>query len=356
MPGIGDVTCKCNMVELFEYGEFEIPDKALFKEHISDNPTDDIEVEKDVIGYLQEIFGPLIQGQMNDFEISVDALDTKLKGDLNINLGVNGVSVKVDIDDIFVNYEGNNAYIKLNENKYKVDINKFKQYLGDLTNTSSSNNAIDLDKFKYNKSIREKKRKELKISDDTIVIGHIGRFVKQKNHDFLIDIFNEIHKCNKESILLLAGQGPLQEEIKNKVKQLNIDKNVYFLGQRSDVNELYQVFDVFLLPSLYEGLPVVGVEAQATGNLCFLSDAMTKETKVLDSTRFVSLKKSAEEWANEILNCLKEYKKHDTTREVSKYGFNIKVEVKKMEDKYIELYKKIGGRKWDIYQYTILLE
>lgn len=223
------------------------------------------------------------------------------------------------------------------------------------------NNAIDLDKFKYDKSIREKKRKELKISDDTIVIGHIGRFVKQKNHDFLIDIFNEIHKCNKESILLLAGQGPLQEEIKNKVKQLNIDKNVYFLGQRSDVNELYQVFDVFLLPSLYEGLPVVGVEAQATGNLCFLSDAMTKETKVLDSTRFVSLKKSAEEWAKEILECLKEYKKHDTAKEVSKYGFNIKNEAKKLEDKYNDFLKlnichvvsglKSGGVESVIYNY-----
>ncbi len=114
------------------------------------------------------------------------------------------------------------------------------------------NNAIDLDKFKYDKKIRDKKRKELGIKEDTIVIGHIGRFVAQKNHTFLIDIFNQFHKKEKNSILLLAGQGPLQEEIKNKVRELGLDDSVRFLGQRNDANELYQAFDVFLLPSLYE--------------------------------------------------------------------------------------------------------
>lgn len=163
------------------------------------------------------------------------------------------------------------------------------------------NNAIDLDKFKYDKKIRDKKRKELGIKEDTIVIGHIGRFVAQKNHTFLIDIFNQFHKKEKNSILLLAGQGPLQEEIKNKVRELGLDDSVRFLGQRNDANELYQAFDVFLLPSLYEGLPVVGVEAQASGLLCFFSDDMTKETKVLDSTVFMSLSNTAEEWTGEIL-------------------------------------------------------
>lgn len=107
------------------------------------------------------------------------------------------------------------------------------------------NNAIDLDKFKYDKKIKDKKRKELGIKEDTIVIGHIGRFVAQKNHTFLIDIFNQFHKKEKNSILLLAGQGPLQEEIKNKVRELGLNDSVRFLGQRNDANELYQVFDVF---------------------------------------------------------------------------------------------------------------
>ena len=197
------------------------------------------------------------------------------------------------------------------------------------------NNAIDLDKFKYDKKIRDKKRKELGIKEDTIVIGHIGRFVVQKNHTFLIDIFNQFHKKEKNSILLLAGQGPLQEEIKNKVRELGLDDSVRFLGQRNDANELYQAFDVFLLPSLYEGLPVVGVEAQASGLLCFFSDDMTKETKVLDSTVFMSLSNTAEEWTGEILTTLKDYKRINTKNEVSYNGFDIEIEARKLEKYYI---------------------
>lgn len=199
------------------------------------------------------------------------------------------------------------------------------------------NNAIDLTKFKYDEKVRILKRKELGIKDNTLVIGHIGRFVAQKNHRFLIDIFNEIYKKNKNSLLLLAGQGPLMDEMKEKVNSLGINKNVMFLGQRNDVNELYQAFDVFLLPSLYEGLPVVGIEAQATGNLCYFSDDMTKETKILDSTVFMSLTNTAEEWADRLLENVKSFKKHDTTDEVSKYGFNIEEEASKLELYYMEL-------------------
>ena len=199
------------------------------------------------------------------------------------------------------------------------------------------NNAIDLEKFSYNEELRDNKRRELEIDKDTLVIGHIGRFVEQKNHKFLIDIFNEIYKKNNNSVLLLAGQGPLMQEIKEKVSELSLDASVRFLGQRNDANELYQAFDVFLLPSLYEGLPVVGVEAQASGNLCFLSNAMTKETKVLDSTVFLPLEYDSLEWATQILNSVKNYRKHDTKNEVSKYGFNIAVEASKLEIQYNKL-------------------
>ena len=218
-----------------------------------------------------------------------------------------------------------------------------KEY--DKGNVYLLNNAIDLDKFKYNESLRKKKRKELGIKDDILVIGHIGRFVAQKNHDFLIDIFNEIHKKNNNSILLLAGQGPLMEDIKNKVKELNLDDNVKFLGQRNDANELYQAFDVFLLPSLYEGLPVVGVEAQAAGLLCYLSDDMTKETKVLDITKFMSLNNTPEEWADNILDDVKKYKRIDTSKEMTAKNFNIKEEAKKLEEYYLNLYNNGGEEK-----------
>ena len=212
-----------------------------------------------------------------------------------------------------------------------------KEY--DKGNVYLLNNAIDLDKFKYDEKVRKLKRKELGIKDDTFVIGHIGRFVAQKNHTFLIDIFNEYHKKNKKSILLLVGQGPKVEEIKEKVNNLNLSDSVVFLGQREDANELYQAFDIFLLPSLYEGLPVVGVEAQASGLLCLLSDEMTKETKVLSSTVFMSLSVSAKEWSNMITKKIKKYKRLDTTKEITKNNFNIKEEAGKLENKYNELKK-----------------
>ena len=112
------------------------------------------------------------------------------------------------------------------------------------------NNAIDLDKFKYDEKIRNEIKKELNIKEDTLVIGHIGRFVKQKNHDFLLDVFKEINKKNSNSVLLLAGQGPLEEEIRLKTQTLNLKDKVIFLGQRNDANKLYQAMDIFLLPSL----------------------------------------------------------------------------------------------------------
>lgn len=203
------------------------------------------------------------------------------------------------------------------------------------------NNAIDLDKFKYDEKVRKEKRKDLNISDDTLVIGHVGRFVEQKNHRFLIDIFNEVHKENENSILLLAGQGPLMDEMKNKVIKLGLEDNVKFLGQRNDVNELYQAFDVFCLPSLYEGLPVVGIEAQATGLLCVFSDDMTKETKILDSTIFLSLNQSAKEWAIKILNSFKRFERKDTKKEISSNNFNIQSEAIKISFKYYNCIKKV---------------
>lgn len=216
-----------------------------------------------------------------------------------------------------------------------------KEY--DKGNVYLLNNAIDIDKFKYNEEVRKRIREELNIQDNTLVIGNVGRFVEQKNHRFLIEIFNEIHKQNDNSILLLAGQGPLMGEIKIKVKNLGLEKCVKFLGQRKDINELYQAFDVFCLPSLYEGLPVVGVEAQATGLLCVFSKDMTKETKILESTQFLSLNQKASEWAKIILDKSELNCKKDTSKEMSENGFDINIEANKLEKIYRKL--EYGGDK-----------
>lgn len=202
------------------------------------------------------------------------------------------------------------------------------------------NNAIDLDKFTYNEKIRKDKRKALDIKDDTLVIGHIGRFVAQKNHTFLIDIFNEIHKKESNSILLLAGQGPLMEETKEKVKQLDLEESVKFLGQRSDANELYQAFDVFLLPSLYEGLGMVAIEAQVAGCKCIASTEVPVIAKITDNLEFISLNKSAKEWSDEIFSKLNNETRKSYVKEATKYGYDIKSEAENIEKYYISLYER----------------
>ncbi len=169
-----------------------------------------------------------------------------------------------------------------------------KEY--DNGNVYLLNNAIDLDKFKYDEKLRKEKRKELNIKEDTLVIGHVGRFVEQKNHRFLIDIFNEVHKQNKNSILLLIGQGPLMEEMKEKVDSLGISDSVKFLGQREDVSELYNAMDLFLFPSLYEGLGMVLIEAQANGLPCIASTEVPKIADISNNVQFYNLNDSIDIW------------------------------------------------------------
>lgn len=210
-----------------------------------------------------------------------------------------------------------------------------KEY--DKGNVYVLNNAIDVDKFKYDEKIRKEKRKELNIDDDTLVIGHIGRFVEQKNHRFLIDIFNEVHKKNLNTILLLIGQGPLMKEIKEKVKKLNIENSVKFLGQREDVNELYQAMDLFLFPSLYEGLGMVMIEAQCSGLPCIASTEVPKIAKINSNVEFVGLNDSLNYWIN-IINFYDRKKEKIDFDEIKNSAYDIQFEVNKLKNKYIRLY------------------
>lgn len=211
-----------------------------------------------------------------------------------------------------------------------------KEY--DNGNVYILNNAIDLDKFKYNEKIRIKKRKELNIENDTLVIGHIGRFVAQKNHTFLIDIFNELHKKKKNSILLLIGQGPLIDEIKQKVEMLGLSDSVKFLGQRDDVNELYNVMDLFLFPSLYEGLGMVLIEAQANGLSCIASTEVPRIVKISKDVSFLELRSSINIWRDEIIKMIGKKNLVDINILIEK-GYDIKNESIKLIKKYKELYK-----------------
>lgn len=176
-------------------------------------------------------------------------------------------------------------------------------------------NAINIEKYKFDPKVRGEIRQKLGI-EDKFVIGHIGRFVYQKNHDFLIDIFAEVHKQNDKAVLLLIGEGALLNDVKTKIHRLGLDDIVKFLGVRQDAYSLYQAFDLFLLPSRYEGLPVVGVEAQISGLPCVFSSAMTKETKFTDSLTFVDLGQSAADWAKICLNCNKNARSQEINAEM----------------------------------------
>ena len=161
--------------------------------------------------------------------------------------------------------------------------------------------------------------------------------MKQKNHAFTLELFKVILSKNPNSVLLLLGDGELQNEMKEKVKQLGIDKSVIFCGNVNNANDMYHAMDVFLLPSLFEGLPVVGIEAQTSGLKCFFSDTITNEVAITENVKFLNLKNnSLDEWANEILNDI-DYKRKNMSEQIIKAGYSIKEEARKLQDIYLKM-------------------
>ena len=204
------------------------------------------------------------------------------------------------------------------------------------------NNAIDAKKYSFNAVIRKDKRKEFNIFDDSIMIGHVGRFFPQKNHSFLIDIFNDFHSINPNSYLMLIGEGDLKASIIEKVKELHLEDYVIFTGLRSDVNELLQAMDVFLFPSLYEGLPVSIVEAQAAGLPCLISDKVPIECKKTDLVYQINLNDPVDVWADKV-NELSHIQRRDTYEDIKNAGFDIIENAKWLENFYLDMYKKAIG-------------
>ena len=164
-------------------------------------------------------------------------------------------------------------------------------------------NALDLNVYSFDEQTRNHIRKEFSISDNVKIIGHVGRFMSQKNHSFLLDIFNEIHKQNQNTVLMLVGKGELEDKIKEKIKALNLEDSVIFTGVRSDIPALLSAMDVFVFPSFYEGMPNTVIEAQATRLPCLIADTITKEANVTGLVRYMPLK-APEEWAKEALNMI----------------------------------------------------
>ncbi len=200
-------------------------------------------------------------------------------------------------------------------------------------------NAIDVIKYRFDKDKRNKLRKKLGFADNDIVLGHIGRFNVQKNHEYIIEMFRILSKRNSKYKLLLIGDGELKETIEKKCKQYHIDKSVKFTGVVSNSYDYYNTMDLFILPSLFEGLPVVGVEAQANGLKCIFSDNITRE---VDLTNIKYLPLNLEMWINEIqkINMNSDVERKNKNKIILDSYFNIKELAKKLEYEYIEMYNK----------------
>jgi len=195
------------------------------------------------------------------------------------------------------------------------------------------NNSIDVEEFKYSLEVREKMRVKLKL-ENSFVIGHVGRFYHEKNHDFLIDIFKEILKEKNNAKMILVGDGPLKPTIHEKVKMLGLENNIIFLGVREDISDLMQAMDVFVLPSHFEGLPVVTVEAQASGLPCVFSSAVTSETNLTQRVKYVSLNNDPKKWAVEIIQIYQQYARLDTSETIREKGYDVKFLAKELEKFY----------------------
>lgn len=194
-------------------------------------------------------------------------------------------------------------------------------------------NGIDAEKFRYNKKIRQNIREKEGLNGK-FVIGHVGRFVNAKNHDMLIDIFKEIKQIKSNAILYLVGQGELLEDIKDKVRQNGLTESVIFAGIRSNIHELMQGMDIFLFPSLYEGLPVTLIEAQASGLKCLVSEEVSNEVALTDLVKFLSIKNGIDKWVDSIV--IEElYERSDTYNQITQNGYNIHGVVKQLEQIYL---------------------
>ncbi|MCH5298555.1 MAG: glycosyltransferase family 1 protein [Ruminococcus sp.] len=200
-------------------------------------------------------------------------------------------------------------------------------------------NAIEPKKFEYSDAVRAEKRNELEL-DGKYVIGHIGRFCTQKNHKFLIDVFAEVVKENPDAVLLLIGSGELEEEVKAYAAQLRISEQVRFLGNRTDVNALYQAMDVFVFPSIFEGLGIVAIEAQAAGLMTICSDVVPTEANISDYFVSLSLNQWAQEWAKEINKHRLGYERNHIGQIVADAGYDIHTSAKWLQEFYTKQHQE----------------
>ena len=197
-------------------------------------------------------------------------------------------------------------------------------------------NAIDAARFTFDPEVRRQKREELHIRPEELLIGEVGRFDPQKNQKYAVEILAECRKKNFPAKLILIGEGPLMETVRQQVEELQLQEYVIFTGLQKNVVPFYQAMDFFLLPSFYEGLPGVAVEAQASGLRGILSDAITTETAMTSLMEFRNVQEPAEVWADRIMAC-GHYERQNTLKEMQEAGFDVKNLAKRLQDFYLRV-------------------
>lgn len=205
-------------------------------------------------------------------------------------------------------------------------------------------NGIDVKKYLYSDGVRKQIRAELEYNDNAIVLGHVGVFNDQKNQLFLLDILSQlIQKHSREYKMLLIGQGSLLEQAKNKAKDLKIEDNVIFYGTTDKIHKMLSAMDIFVMPSLYEGLPLSLVEAQASGLPILASNTITQEVNLTGNVEFYELKNQASDWADRIERlCVQDRNasKQVVLQKISNAGYDIESEMQKLHSIYEKISKK----------------
>ena len=205
-------------------------------------------------------------------------------------------------------------------------------------------NAIDIHKYDADLIVREETRNALGLHTELTLL-HVGRFSYQKNHSFLLDIFKEVHAIQPDSVLLLVGdtteESEFLTEVKRKIKAYGLEHVVRLLGRRDDVNKIMQAADVLVMPSFFEGLTLVGIEAQASDLPLLLSDTVTNELGLLPPTRFISLDAGAKAWAEVIVNS-KQHNRRSRYEELKAAGYDIGFETERVEKLLIDAYHELA--------------
>lgn len=236
------------------------------------------------------------------------------------------------------------ALLKTQVNRYPTHRFACSRYAGEWlfdrgTHFDVIYNAIDLERFSFDTEARAQVRDDLGLDADQFVIGHVGRFTVQKNHGFLIDVFEQVAKRRDDAVLLLVGTGEDEDSVRAKVAERGLTDRVKFLGQRDDVDRLYSAFDVFVLPSLYEGLCVVGVEAQAAGLPCLFSDAITREVDMSGKNEFLTIDDLAP-WVDGLCNLSTNGLVSRELANSSRFAnYDINAQALLLTEKYEKLYK-----------------